>query len=68
MKHNGKWINVESQEDLLGKRNTIELNRLPTAQILKEEGGKYQLSTETFRSRIEMRLRSQKDSVTISNC
>lgn len=35
------------------------LDRLPTAQILKEEDGKYLISAETFGSGIEMWLRSQ---------
>ena len=39
------------------------LDRLPTAQILKEEDGRYLISAETFGSGIEMWLRSQGDMV-----
>jgi predicted DNA-binding transcriptional regulator YafY len=39
------------------------LDRLPTAQILKEENGKYLIRAETFGKGIEMWLRSQGDVV-----
>ena len=55
-------------EGFADKRNAVERYRLPTAQILKEEDGKYLISAETFGSGIEMWLRSQGDNVTILNC
>lgn len=39
------------------------LDRLPTAEILKEEGGRYLISAETFGTGIEMWLRSQGENV-----
>lgn len=47
------------------KGDAIEaiLDRLPTAQILKEKDGKYLVSAETFGSGIEMWLRSQGEMV-----
>lgn len=42
------------------------LDRLPTAQILKEEDGKYLISAETFGTGIEMWLRSQGEAVEIA--
>ena len=41
------------------------LDRLPTAEILSEEDGKYLISAETFGTGIEMWLRSQGDAVEI---
>lgn len=47
------------------KGDTIEavLDRLPTAQIVKEEDGKYLVRAETFGTGIEMWLRSQGEEV-----
>ena len=52
-------------EGFADKRNAVERYRLPTAQILKEEDGKYLISAETFGSGIEMWLRSQGDVVEV---
>ena len=41
------------------------MDRLPTAEILREEDGKYLISAETFGTGIEMWLRSQGDAVEI---
>ena len=41
------------------------LDRLPTAQILKEDNGKYLISAETFGTGIDMWLRSQGDAVEV---
>lgn len=41
------------------------LDRLPTARILKEEGGRYLISAETFGSGIEMWIQSQGDRVEV---
>jgi hypothetical protein len=39
------------------------LDRLPTAQIISEEGGIYTISAEVFGDGIDMWLRSQGDNV-----